>query len=232
MKEALTISNLFCGYGREVLIHDFSARVDLSEMIAVVGTNGSGKSTLLKTISGQLKSIQGEITVSGINIQELDHRKRARYISSVQSKVENVPNLDVLSVVTLGRYATTDSVYFFKSEDEEVAKNCLHQMQISHLMHKSVDKISDGEFQKVMIARALAQSAKWMILDEPTAYLDYKAKNSVMKILSEQMQSQGLSVIFSSHDLDMVSKYASRIWFVDNQKIVERSASFIDELRR
>ncbi len=230
MKSNFTIKNLSCGYGSQILLDNFSEEIKTGELIALIGENGSGKSTLLRALSGNEKPLNGKVKIDDISIHEISPRKRANLVSSVPSRGDIVSSLDVLTSVTLGRFALTDSRFFFSREDEQKAIDCIDQLGCLHLSNKALNEISDGEYQKVMIARALAQSAQFMILDEPTAFLDFKAKKSVMGVLKHLCQTTGISVLFSSHDLDLVSRYADKIWYLNNQSITIEPPSFASHL--
>jgi iron complex transport system ATP-binding protein len=230
MNSILNIHNLQCGYENRILIRDFNAEIHPGELVALIGENGSGKSTLLRSIIGQEKPIQGKIEIAGASINRLNPKQRALLVSSIPSKSNTVASLDVLTAVTLGRYALSDSRFFFSEKDEVNALECLTQLKCEHLTSKRLDEISDGEFQKVMMARALAQSARLMILDEPTAFLDFKAKNSVMNTLKELCETSQISVLFSSHDLDLVARYADKIWYLHEEKIRIETPDFAKKL--
>ncbi len=230
MKSNLNVQNLSCGYGNRILLLDFSEEITSGELISLIGENGSGKSTLLRALSGIEKPKSGKVKIDNISIHDISPKKRAKFVSSIPSRSDVVSSLDVLTAVTLGRYALTDSRFFFIKEDEKKAMECLDQLDCLHLSAKALNEISDGEYQKVMIARALAQSASFMILDEPTAFLDFKAKKSVMGVLKHLCQTNGISVLFSSHDLDLVSRYADKIWYLRDQVITIEAPSFASQL--
>lgn len=211
MKTVLEISNLAVGYAKKTILSNVSFSVDAGEMVAIIGRNGTGKTTLLKTIAGIQPALAGNVLVDGNNMHTMHERTRARHLAFVATDKVKLAGIDVLTSVAFGRYAHTGTLGWSTAQDETVARNCLLQLAMQSFAARSLDSLSDGEMQKVMIARALAQQTPLLVLDEPTAFLDYVAREEVFALLHNLSTQSDKAILFSSHDLELVKKYADRV---------------------
>jgi iron complex transport system ATP-binding protein len=210
MQNLLHIKNLSVGF-KKVLINQFNLEVNPAEMVAIVGRNGTGKTTLLKTIAGLVKPIAGEIILRGKNLNHLLPAEKATLVSIVLTHKIPLQGINVKTLVGMGRYPVQGRFHFGNEHDQEQVASQLAKLHITHLAEKPLAEISDGEMQKVMIARTLAQQTPLLLMDEPTAFLDYIAKEELFATLKRLSQEEKIAILFSSHDMELVKKYADRI---------------------
>jgi iron complex transport system ATP-binding protein len=185
------------------------------QLTCLIGPNGSGKSTLLRTLAGLQKPLSGEITLNGENLRDLDAGELARLVSVVLTEHFPPGNLTVRQVVALGRLPYTDWLGALTGDDHAVVDAVLQQLEAGHLAQRSFFALSDGERQKAMIARALAQQPALMILDEPTAFLDWPNRVAVLMKLKELSRSTGKAFLLSSHDLELVCQATDELWVME-----------------
>ena len=220
----LATSNLSVGYrarrSTRVALADINVRVDRGEVIALVGCNGSGKSTLLRTLLGMQPPLSGAVMLDGVDVSTIARRERARRIAVVLSDRLNPPTLRVEEVIALGRHPHTGWGAGMSGDDERVVTEAISAAAIEHLIGRRCGELSDGECQRVAIARALAQQPELLVVDEPTAFLDPKAKSRVMGLLRELTDAGSFAVIIASHDLDLVVPSAHQVWVAGSQRLV------------
>ncbi|MCA2001694.1 MAG: ABC transporter ATP-binding protein [Chloroflexi bacterium] len=185
-------------------------------LTCLVGPNGSGKSTLLRTLAGLQKPIEGGIQINAEEMNALPPDELARRVSVVLTDHLPPGNLSVRQVVALGRLPYTDWLGTLSAEDWDIVSQSLTQLEASHLAERPFHELSDGERQKTMIARALAQQPQVMILDEPTAFLDWPNRLNALVKLKELAQSTGKAFLLSSHDLELVCQVADELWVMEN----------------
>lgn len=188
---------------------NINASFNSGMLIGLIGNNGVGKSTLLKTITGSLKPLAGQILVNQKNISDYTSSLFSQTISIVVTEKISGFNLTVWDVVALGRTPYISIFAKLSSHDENIINESLETLKIAHLKTKLIDELSDGQRQKVMIAKSLAQQTPIIIMDEPTAFLDYNSKHHLFELLKELCLNQNKLIIVSSHDLDLMNKYVS-----------------------
>lgn len=191
------------------------------ELLGLVGNNGIGKSTLIKTIFGTLKPINGEIVLDGRNINSFSLIELSKLISIVLTDKISGFNLTVVDVVASGRIPYLNAFAQLQKEDEAIIEKSLDQIGIANLKFKLMEELSDGQRQKVMIAKSLAQQTPIIILDEPTAFLDYSSKQQLFATLKQLCKEQNKLIIVSSHDLEILFKNADRILHLKEDKSYE-----------
>jgi iron complex transport system ATP-binding protein len=210
MIHRIDISGLVLGFGSKKLAevnHDFSG----NKLIAIKGRNGAGKTTLLKTICGLIPIQTGKITINGETISMLSPQQLAKKVAVVFTQRPVVSGLTVDTVLEMGQLYSPHS----PSQRSDERQTLAIQFGISHLSQTSIETLSDGEFQKMMIARALLQDTPVILLDEPTAFLDYVAKEEIMQLLKESTHTSKKLILFSSHDLELAGRYADEIFDFD-----------------
>ncbi len=180
----------------------------LGNLVGLIGNNGVGKSTLLKTITGNLKPLSGSVLVNKKNSSEYTLTELAQLISIVTTEKIGGFNLTVYDVVAFGRTPYINIFAKLTDSDEKIITQSLDKMSISHLKNKLIDEISDGQRQKVMIAKSLAQHTPVIILDEPTAFLDYNSKHHLFSVLKQLCETENKLIIVSTHDLDLLKQYS------------------------
>lgn len=211
----LILRNVAIGYGKRTLASGMDVAFAAGELTAIVGRNGTGKSTLLRVMSGLARPLAGEIKAAGMDISAMPPRKIAETVSFVSTERIRVTNLKARDVVALGRTPYTGWLGRLGRGDEAVVSESLALVGMSDYAVKEMDTLSDGEAQRVMIARALAQDTAVILLDEPTAFLDLPNRYEVCLLLRRLAHEQGKTVVFSSHDLSIVTQLADRILMLD-----------------
>lgn len=180
------------------------------DLVGLMGDNGVGKSTFLKTISGNLVPLSGGILMNGKSINEYSAQQLAQLLSIVVTEKVGGFNLTVWDVVASGRTPYINVFGKLSVEDETIVVSSLEQLNLTLLKDKLIDELSDGQRQKVMIAKSLAQQTPIIVLDEPTAFLDYTSKHHLFKTLNQLCQTQNKLIIVSSHDLDLMKPYITK----------------------
>jgi iron complex transport system ATP-binding protein len=221
----IVLNNLSVGYhsknDKKTLLSSVNIQLICGEIIALMGVNGSGKSTLLRTLAGFQRPLSGEVLLNSGNLFEYSVRDRARFISYVSTEPVRVGNMTVLDLVGLGRYIYTGWWGSFSAEDLRAIDHCLYLTGLKGFEHRQLNSLSDGERQRVMIGRALAQNTPVIVLDEPTAFLDVRNKYEIIHLLREMAWSERKSVIFSTHDFSVSMSVADKIWLINNGDMVE-----------
>ena len=216
-KPLLETQNLTIGYparrGLPRLISEsIHVRLEPGELVCLLGPNGVGKSTLLRTLAGMQPPLHGQVRVAGADVYRLPPRQLARCLSVVLTDRAEVGALSVRTVVALGRYPYTDWTGRLTAHDEAVVDKALAAVGIAAFAPRSVHELSDGERQKVLIARALAQEPQLLLLDEPTAFLDLPRRVELMAILRRLTRQDGRAVLLSTHDLELALRSADQLW--------------------
>ena len=221
----LQASQISIGYSHKKEKTIIASNIDLSlrkgKLIALIGANGIGKSTLLRTITGIQKTISGTVFLNGSSIHELDALTLAPNLSVVLTEKLPPSNLTVFELIALGRQPYTN--WIGKLTDEDIAKvnEAMELTQISHLATKKHFEISDGQLQKVLIARALAQDTPLIILDEPTTHLDLLHKVSLFKLLKKLTKETDKCILFSTHDIDMAIQLSDEMIIMTPETVVQ-----------
>lgn len=207
----LELIGLSVGYGKNVLLRDIDFKTDSGELIALAGRNGCGKSTLLRVIAGLAGPLSGHVLASGRDMRLLSRKEAARTVSLVNTERLRIPGMTCLEIVSMGRAPWTGWTGRLGDKDEKIIAQALETVGMTEFSGRTMDKMSDGECQKIMIARALAQDTPVMLLDEPTAFLDVPGKYQIASILKKLAAEAGKTVIFSTHDIGIALKTADRI---------------------
>lgn len=197
-----------------VVAEDIEVSLYPGELVCLIGPNGVGKSTLMRTLAGMQLPLSGGVTLDGEEVHNLHNMDLARLLSVVLTERVDVGTLSVYALVGLGRYPYTDWSGVLSEDDEKVVRWAVESVGAVDLAHRNVGELSDGERQKVMIARALAQEPAVMLLDEPTAFLDLPRRVEIMQMLRQLVRDTGRTVLLSTHDLDLALRTADRIWLM------------------
>jgi iron complex transport system ATP-binding protein len=206
------------GYGLRILAAGLDVEFPAGGLTAIVGRNGTGKSTLLRAMAGLDRPLAGEVIVGDTPLVAMTPREVARRVGFVSAQRIRVTNLRARDVVALGRTPYTDWIGRLTAADEEAVATALSLVGMSEFTDKQMDTLSDGEAQRVMIARVLAQDTPVILLDEPTAFLDLPNRYEVCLLLKKLAEERGRTVVFSSHDLSIVLQLADRILVLDPAK--------------
>ncbi|MDR0414682.1 MAG: ABC transporter ATP-binding protein [Prevotellaceae bacterium] len=215
-KPAIEVCNLRTGYSakgvqREVF-PEFSAVAGEAELVALLGRNGRGKSTLMRTIIGIQPPLGGTVRILGRDISTYSLRTLATLVSYVSTDSVRVGNLKVFDLVSLGRYPYTGWFGTLSQADREEVMQALAMVGMEAYAWQNTSCLSDGERQRVMIARALAQNTPIIVLDEPAAFLDLPNRYEIVLLLKQLARTQRRAILFSTHDLSIALKIADKLW--------------------
>lgn len=192
------------------------------ELVCLIGSNGAGKSSLIKTILGIHKPLSGKIYLYNKDTTQLSISELSRFCSIVFSSNGNAGHMNVLDLVSMGRYPHTGWFGKLKQEDKNLIDKALEITGISELALRKLDELSDGEKQRAYIARAIAQDTPLLLLDEPTAHIDYPGRILILDLLLRLCRDESKTILFSSHELELAARYANRFFLIDkDQNLIE-----------
>jgi len=218
----LEVKDLAVGYiskKKSIIISEgINFAINKGELVGLVGANGIGKSTLLRTLAGMQPSLQGSISINGDLLQDTSAFQLANRMSIVLTETPASKNLSVLELVSLGRHPYTNWVGALSETDKNIIQNAIIDTEIESLVHKKRYELSDGQLQKVMIARALAQDTPLILLDEPTTHLDLYHRASVLKLLKKLSQENGKTILFSTHEIDLAIQLSDKMIVMTSDK--------------
>lgn len=212
------------GYNRKKTVSvmkGLSLQARRGELVALIGRNGTGKSTLLRTLVGLQPPLAGNIVLDGMPLRDTNPSKLPRIVSFVSTEPVAVHNVRVRDVVALGRFPYTNWIGTLTEADMMAVAAALDATGMTQLADRSIDSISDGERQRTLIARALAQDTGLLVMDEPTAFLDLPSRYGIVSLLRRLTREQGKCVIYSTHDLDTAINEADRIWLMTGDGVSE-----------
>ena len=214
-KTVLHTKNLTIGYTKAkqktVVQDNISIALESGKLIALIGKNGIGKSTFLKTITGIIPALHGEVELNNKNINSYQPNDLAQELSLVLTEALPPSNLTVYEIVALGRQPYTNWIDKLSQDDKTKIEEAISLTGISDFIHKKHYEVSDGQLQKVMIARALAQDTSLIILDEPTTHLDLVHKVTLLKLLQKLAHETNKTILYSTHDLDLAIQLADDV---------------------
>lgn len=221
----LSLESVIIGYksGRtgKSILPPLTASAGKGELIAVIGRNGIGKSTLLRTIAGIQRPLGGEILYGNRQITDYSGMELAQNISYISTEVVKSGNMSVYELVALGRYPYTNWMGKIDAENHEAIVSALEKCSMIDFAGRLISELSDGERQRAMIARILAQDTGIMIMDEPTAFLDVSGRYEILHLMHDISRNSGKSIIFSTHDLQSAISQADKIWLILDDMLVE-----------
>lgn len=215
----IRLENLRLGYGRRILLENASAMLPAGSLTALLGRNGSGKSTLLRALVGQETPLDGHIELNGQPLQRLSSDRLARTVAFVNTERVRVADLRCKDVVALGRAPYTNWIGRLQAQDEAVVHKALAQTGMTAYADRTMDKMSDGECQRIMIARALAQETPIILLDEPTSFLDLPNRYELGRLLARLAHEQGKCIFFSTHELDIALALCDAVALIDGTRL-------------
>jgi iron complex transport system ATP-binding protein len=222
-EKVLSLDSLKIGYGSgkslNILLPPINAYAYKGELIAVIGKNGIGKSTLLRTLAGLQPSLGGNVLIYGKDIKEFSKINLAHKIGYISTEVVRVSNMRVYDLVALGRFPHTNWTGKINSEDNDVIIDSIEKAGILKLCKRPVTELSDGERQRAMIARVLAQDTGILVMDEPTAFLDIRSKYEIVHLMHNLSEKRGKTIIFSTHDLNTAISHSDKIWLTLDDKL-------------
>ncbi len=210
--------------GDRVVVPDANVTIARGELVCLLGPNGVGKSTLLRTLAGMQAPLGGEVMVDGDPLDGLDRAERARRLAVVLTAPPDLGLLTAVELVSLGRYPHTGWTGRLSRRDQDVIAWALEATRTTRFAHRPVSELSDGERQRVMIARALAQQPSIVLLDEPTAFLDVPGRVELAGLLHRLAAEEGVAVLVSTHDLQLALRTADTVWVLDGRGVLHVGA--------
>ncbi|MBR4203852.1 MAG: ABC transporter ATP-binding protein [Clostridia bacterium] len=215
----LGLESLTVGYRGVPLISDITLSLAKGEIMTLIGPNGSGKSTILKSITQHLAAIAGTVYIDGKNMRTLSGRDIATKLAVVLTERVRPELMTCRELVSAGRYPYTGSFGLLTAHDKEVVERSLARVHAEDIADQDVTAISDGQHQRVLLARAICQEPEIIVLDEPTSFLDIRHKIELLGILSDMAKHQGISVVMSLHEIDLAERISDRIVCVKGDRI-------------
>jgi iron complex transport system ATP-binding protein len=207
----LYTEDLSVGYDRKALIRHISLQVRRGEILTLIGPNGSGKSTILKSVIRQLELVGGAVYLDGQTMAHMSESQVARRLSVLMTERVHPELMTCEDVVATGRYPYTGRLGILSPEDREKVRQCLELVHAQELADRPFSAVSDGQRQRVLLARALCQEPQVMVLDEPTSFLDIRYKLELLSILKDMVRQRQLAVILSLHELDLAQKVSDYV---------------------
>jgi len=215
----IKLNNLKFAYDEKEVIRDLDLEVCQGEWLGLIGPNGAGKSTLIKLISGYLHPQEGSIQINNKDISEYSRNELSRLIAVVPQTSSTTFSFTSLQLVLMGRSPYLKRFGFETKKDVEIAKDVMIKTDTWQFRNRAVEELSGGERQRVLIARALAQDPKILLLDEPTTFLDIKHQLDIMNIITDLNQNHGITIISALHDINLAISYCKDIAILDKGSI-------------
>lgn len=225
----ITLRNITLAYGDRTLVENGSAEFAAGELTALIGRNGAGKSTLLRAVTAIEPPKSGEVLLDGTNAAAMPPEAIARTISFVSTEKVRIANLRCEDIVAIGRAPYTNWIGRMQAADRRIVADALQAVGMEAFAARSIDTLSDGECQRIMIARALAQQTPTIVLDEPSAFLDIPTRFEICRLLQRLAHDEGKCILFSTHDLDAAMPVCDSVAVISDRTITKLPA---DEIRR
>lgn len=218
MKELLTTYNLEVGYKRKKVLSNIDLVINSGEVLTILGANGIGKSTLIKTLTGEISPIGGQVIVAGKPIESYTQKELSKHIAIVTTDKVQAGGLKVIELINLGRHPHTGYFGRLADKDIQIVRKAMNDVGIAHKENSYLSELSDGERQKVMIARAIAQQTPIIILDEPFSFLDTASRIEILSLLKNICRTDNVGILLSSHDVSQAMRMSDRIVLVDKDR--------------
>ena len=219
MSEFLKTENLSVGYDGRALIRDVCLRVQRGKIVTLIGPNGSGKSTILKTIVGQLSKVSGTVLLEEKDMTQMRQNETARRMAILMTQRVHPELMTCFDVVSTGRYPYTGALGLLSREDKSIVLEAMALVNSKDLADRPFDAISDGQRQRILLARALCQQPEIIVLDEPTSYLDIRYKLELLTILKTMVREKNLAVLMSLHELELAERVSDTVVCVSGDRI-------------
>ena len=212
----LEIRNLCAGYGKREIAHDISFTVNGGEILTFIGQNGSGKSTLLKTIAGQIPALSGEMIIDGVSVSEMKRNDVAKLVSAMLTDRPKTDMMTCRDVVETGRYPYTGTFGLLGDADKKAVADAMEMTDSAELADCFFSEISDGQKQRVMLARAVCREPEILLLDEPTSFLDIHYKLTFLEMLDRLRKERNIAVLMSLHETELAEKISDNVMLLKN----------------
>ena len=214
----IQLKNLQIGYDKP-LITNINTYLKQGDVCLIIGNNGIGKTTLIKTLLRQIPILSGEIFINNKNLKKLSLDDISKLISIVFSKAEIPNNYTTNDLISFGKFTHYNYYIKLSQKDNQEIENIIKKLNLENYKNHYLKTLSDGNFQKALIGRALAQNTPFIILDEPTNHLDEQNKISILKILRNMAKKMGKTILFSSHDWRLATKFSDKIWYIKDKTL-------------
>ncbi len=218
-KRILHTDKLAVGYGKKVLIDGIEVSVHAGQIVTLIGPNGAGKSTILKTIASQLDALSGVIFIGEKNSQNMNSRTRAKHLSIMMTTRAEPELMTCYDVIKTGRYPYTGQLGILSEQDQKKIAEAMRLTSVEEIADRDFNHISDGQRQRVMLARAVCQEPDILVLDEPTSFLDIHHKLELLSMLKGLVTEKNIGVIMSMHELDLAQRISDYIVCVSEHRI-------------
>lgn len=215
----IQLDKLAVGYQGKTLIHDINIGINKGEIVTLIGPNGSGKSTILKSITRQLKWISGNVFYDNTSLLKLSYKEMASQIAVVLTERIKTEYMTCHDVVAMGRYPYTGRLGILTAQDEQIVEEAMKIVHAQELGNRNFNEISDGQRQRILLARAICQEPEIMVLDEPTSFLDVKHKLELLSILEHMAREKHITVIMSLHEIELAQKVSDKVMCVKGETI-------------
>ena len=219
MSGFLETEKLSVGYDGKPLIRDVCLQVQRGKIVTLIGPNGSGKSTILKTIVGQLSKVSGTVLLEGAPMERCGQKEIAKRMAILMTERIHPELMTCYDVVSTGRYPYTGALGLLGKEDKRIVEESLELVHGRDMADRPIDAISDGQRQRILLARALCQTPEIIVLDEPTSYLDIRYKLELLTILKTMVREKNLAVLMSLHELDLAQRVSDTVVCVSGDRI-------------
>ncbi|MBD8990237.1 MAG: ABC transporter ATP-binding protein [Clostridiales bacterium] len=219
MSGFLETEKLSVGYDGKPLIQDVCLQVQRGKIVTLIGPNGSGKSTILKTIVGQLSKVSGTVLLEGAPMERCGQKEIAKRMAILMTERIHPELMTCYDVVSTGRYPYTGALGLLGKEDKRIVEESLELVHGRDMADRPFDAISDGQRQRILLARALCQTPEIIVLDEPTSYLDIRYKLELLTILKTMVREKNLAVLMSLHELDLAQRVSDTVVCVSGDRI-------------
>ena len=217
-QKLLYTKSLCAGYGKKIVVNELSFELKQGQILTLIGPNGAGKSTVLKTITGQLSAISGNISLCGKSIDSLSEKDISKQLSILLTDKISTERMTCGDIVSTGRYPYTGRFGILDENDKKIVKDAMAMTDISELYDRDFSRISDGQRQCVMLARAIAQEPSVLLLDEPTSFLDIGRKLQILTVIRKLAAERGIAVIQSLHELDLAQKFSDTLICIKDKR--------------
>ena len=214
----LSSDSLSVGYGKKITVDDLSFEVRAGEIITLIGSNGAGKSTILKTIASLLPIISGSVYINNTDISAMTERDSSKVLSALFTQRLTAERMTCYEVAATGRYPYTGRLGILSAMDRKIVDEAMDMTSITHLADTDFSFISDGQRQIVMLARAIAQQPKVLVLDEPTSFLDINNKLRLLTLLRKLAKEKCIAIIQSLHELELAQRFSDKLLCIKNGK--------------
>ena len=217
-------------YNSKQILQNIHISLNKGEFTCIIGPNGCGKSTLLKLLAGiHIQSLHstGLIAINNISIEELSRKQIAQQISFMPQSENSTWDFTVAETVLTGRFSHTEFSRWYSKKDKEIVQSIICELHLEHLKNRSVNTLSGGEFQRVRIARSIAQQSHFLLLDEPIANLDFTCQHDIMTKLKEIARTKNIAVVMAIHDINLATAFADKIVLVNPIDVINNSESQI-----